>query len=159
MDEAARSVRWQPRNPDYERVVRETFDCQNAMKLIGASVAAVAPGFVEIRLPFSDQITQQHKVLHGGVVGMVLDSACAFATLTLLPPDATGFTVEYKVNLLEPARGEELVARGHVTKPGRTLTVTSGEAFAVSGGEERLVAVALETVFHFQQRPDEAPAG
>lgn len=151
------AVRWEPRNPDFERVVRETFACQNAMKLIGASVAAVEPGFVEIRLPFRDEITQQHKVLHGGVVGMVLDSACAFSTLTLLPAGATGFTVEYKVNMLDPARGEELVARGRVTKMGRTLAVTSGEAHVVADGQERLVAVALETVFHFQ--PDAGRPG
>lgn len=153
MHDPDRQTRWQPLNPDYERLVRETFDQQNAMKLIGATMTEVGPGFVEIRLPFRDEITQQHKVLHGGVLAMMLDCACAFACGTLLPASETGFTVEFKVNLLEPARGEALATRGRVVRHGRTLTVTSADAYSLADGEERLVAVALETVYHFEAPP------
>ena len=141
--------RWEARDPDYERVIRETFAAQRAMAYIGARMETVRPGFVEIVLPCRPELSQQHSVLHGGVVGMVVDSACAFAAATLFPPRTTGFSSEYKINFLAPAQGDHLVGRGWVVKPGRTLTVAMAEAYAVLEGQEQLAATALSSIVHF----------
>lgn len=139
-------ARWEARNPDYERAVRDTFAEQRAMALIGASITRVEPGFVEIELPFRDDLVQQHGILHGGVVGMVADSACAFAAMSVMPAEATGFTVEYKINMLRAAQGERILARGEAVSAGRTLAVARADVYAEQGGEEKLVATALETL-------------
>jgi uncharacterized protein (TIGR00369 family) len=144
-----RTIDWKERDPGFRSAVREAFAGQKAMALIGASLTAVEPGFVEIRLPFRDELTQQHGALHGGVVGMIVDAACAFAAATLFPPGATGSSVEYKVNFLAPARGETVIARGWVVRPGRTVTVAIGEAYSVSDGREQLVATMLESILQF----------
>jgi uncharacterized protein (TIGR00369 family) len=142
-------LQWKAKNPDYERAVRETFARQTAMALIGATLEVAEPGFIEIRLPNRPDIRQQHGVVHGGVVGMVVDSACAFTAVTVLPPNMTGFSVEYKINFLAPASGELVVARAWVLRTGRSLTVARGEAYAVTNGSEQLVAAAMETILHF----------
>jgi uncharacterized protein (TIGR00369 family) len=141
---------WEPRNADYSSVVRETFAAQPAMALIGARLAAVLPGEVHVEVPFQPSVTQQHSVFHGGVIGMAVDSACAFAALTLLAPGASGFTVEYKINFLSPASGQRLLAVGRVVKAGRSLTVAAGEGYSVTGDERVLVASAIETLLHFE---------
>jgi uncharacterized protein (TIGR00369 family) len=128
------------------------------MEYVGARLARVEPGFVEIHLPFRPELTQQHGVIHGGVVSMIVDSACGFAGLTLFPANTSILTVEYKINLLAPARGDALLARGWVARAGRTLTVCRGEAYAVTGGEEKLIATALETLIQLEGRPD-IPSG
>jgi uncharacterized protein (TIGR00369 family) len=143
---------WEPRNPDYRATVHRVFAEQRAMALIGARLSQVRPGFVEIRLSHREEVTQQHGAIHGGVVGMAVDSACAFAALSLLPSQETGFTIEYKINFLAPAMGDEIVARGWVVRVGRTLAVARGEAHVLAGGEEQLVATALETLLHFPAR-------
>jgi uncharacterized protein (TIGR00369 family) len=148
MDEP-RQTDWQPRDPDYERAVRDVFAAQRAMALIGARLTVVGPGFVEIRVRCREDLTQQHMILHGGIVGMVVDSACAFAAATLFPVGTTGFSLEYKINFLAPARGDELVARGRVVRPGRTVTVSGADAYSVQDGREQLAATALESVVHF----------
>ncbi len=140
---------WEARDPDYERVIRETFAAQRAMAFIGARLETVQPGDVGIVLPCRPVLSQQHGVLHGGVVGMIVDGACAFAAATLFPPRTTGFSSEYKINFLAPAQGDRLVARGRVVRPGRTLTVAMAEAYAVREGEEHLAATALGSVLHF----------
>ncbi len=99
-----------------------------------------------MELPFRDDLTQQHGFLHAGVVAAIIDSACGYAALTLMPPDAAVLTSEYKVNLLSPAAGDAIIARGRVLKAGRTLIVTRGDAFALKGGEEKLVATMLATM-------------
>ncbi len=136
----------EPQDPAFERRVRESFARQRAMATLGARLARVAPGEVEIELPFRAELTQQHGFLHAGVVTAVVDSACGYAALTLMPAGAAVLTAEYKVNLLAPADGERFLARGRVLRAGRTLTVCSGEVFAARGGEERQVAVMLATM-------------
>ena len=122
------------------------------MGLVGASLTAVEPGFVEIELPYRDEVTQQHGFVHGGIVGLLLDNACTFSVFTLLPPEDTGLTVEYKINLVAPAgAGSTLVARGWVTSFGRTLAVTSGEAHSVTAGRQRLTATAQGTVMRLRK--------
>lgn len=148
----------QPRDPAWQERVRESFARQTIMKTIGASLVRVAPGEVEIELPFRDDLCQQHGFLHAGVVTALADSACGYAALSLMPPSAAVLTVEFKVNLLAPARGDRFVARGRVLRPGRTLTVCSADVLAVADGRERPVAAMLTTMMAVEERPD-VPAG
>ena len=100
------------------------------MRTIGAELSRVAPGEVEVVLPFRDTLLQQHGYLHGAVIAAIVDSACGYAARSLMPPGSTVLTVEYKVNFLAPADGDRIVARGQVLQPGRNLTVCYGEALA-----------------------------
>src|SRR5438552_11106050 len=118
-----------PADPHFAARIRASFGRQKAMALIGASLATVGPGAVEIALPFRDDLTQQKGYIHGGVIGMIADSAAGYAAYTLMPASASLVTVEYKLNLLAPALGS-LTARGEVVKPGRTLTVARAEVYA-----------------------------
>jgi uncharacterized protein (TIGR00369 family) len=140
-----------PSNPNFERRVRESFARQNLMKTIGATMTRVAPGEVEIELPFRDDLTQQHGYLHAGIVTSIVDSACGYAALSLLPENAEVLSVEYKINLLSPAKGERIIARGRVTRAGRNLTVCTGEAFAVSDGKEKIIATMLATMIAIRE--------
>jgi uncharacterized protein (TIGR00369 family) len=132
--------RFEPKDPDYADRVRASFERQDAMKTIGASLAAVEPGRVVIELPWARALTQQHGFLHAGMVATGLDSACGYAGFSLMPGGAAVLTIEYKINLLAPAQGERFRMEGVVVKPGRTVTVTEGKAWAVQGGREKLIA-------------------
>jgi uncharacterized protein (TIGR00369 family) len=122
------------------------------MTTIGAEMTHVTPGAVEIVLPFRADLTQQHGFLHAGIITTIVDSACGYAALSLMPPDTGVLTVEYKVNFLAPAAGERFFARGRVTKPGRTLTVCAGDIFAQQDGHERLIATMLTTMMAIRDR-------
>jgi uncharacterized protein (TIGR00369 family) len=126
------NARFQPVDPAFEARIRASFARQKAMALIGASLGAVAPGRVEVDLPFRDELTQQKGYVHGGILGMIADSACGYAAYSLMPASASLVTVEYKINLLAPGLGT-LVARGEVVKPGRTLTVARAEVYSEDG--------------------------
>jgi uncharacterized protein (TIGR00369 family) len=126
--------------PGYEAKVRASFARQRAMATIGAQLVKVGPGEIEIALPFREDLTQQTGALHAGVVAAVLDSACGYAALTLMPADADVVSVEFKLNLLAPAKGERIIARAKVKKAGRTLSVCDADGFAVVEGQEKLVA-------------------
>lgn len=126
--------------------VRESFEKQGLMRLLGAEVVGVGEGFREIEVPFSEGATQQERYFHGAAIGAIGDNAGGCAALTLAPPDREVLTVEYKVNFLAPACGEKLVARGEVVTAGRRLFVCKAEVSAVNGGEERACAVVLQTV-------------
>ena len=116
------------------------------MALLGASLVHVAPGEVDIELPCADQLKQQHGFIHAGAVASALDSACGYAASTLMDADAAVLSVEFKVNLLEPAVGDRLVARGRVVRAGRTITVCRAEAVAHSADGEALVALMTATI-------------
>jgi uncharacterized protein (TIGR00369 family) len=131
---------------EVEARVRRSFARQGYMATLGAEIVHVATGEVDIALPFSEQLTQQDGYLHAGVVAGVVDSACGYAALTTMDPDAEVLTVEFKINLLAPAAGERLVARGRVLRTGRTLTVCRGDAFAIDAGRERHVATLTTTM-------------
>jgi uncharacterized protein (TIGR00369 family) len=139
-------------DPEYEARVRASFDRQRLMRTIGASLTSVAPGEVAITLPFRDDLTQQHGFVHAGIVTTIVDNACGYAALSVMPPSTGVLTVEYKVNLLAPAVGTHLIARGRVTRPGRTIVVCSGDVQAVREGEEHLVAVMLATMMVVRDR-------
>jgi len=131
---------FEPRNPLFEARTRESFARQAAMRTLGASLAEVKPGQVVITLPWAEPLTQQHGFLHAGMVATALDSACGYAGFTLMAEDAAVLTIEFKINLLAPAQGERFRMVGTVIKPGRTVTVCEGQAFAIEGGREKLVA-------------------
>lgn len=122
------------------------------MATLGARLEHVSAGEVVIRLPFRDDLTQQHGFLHAGAVTAVVDSACGYAALTLMAPDAAVLSVEFKINLLAPAAGTEFLARGRVLRAGRTLTVCTGEVRAVRDGAETVVAVIQATMMAVRDR-------
>jgi uncharacterized protein (TIGR00369 family) len=132
----------------FEQKVRESFGRQAFMATIGAHLVSVAPGAVEIRLPFGRHLTQQNDFLHAGVITCILDSACGYAALSVAPERAEVLSVEFKVNLLAPAVGESFIARAQVKRAGRTLTVCTADAFAQNQGNEKLVATMQATIMN-----------
>jgi uncharacterized protein (TIGR00369 family) len=130
-----------PADLSIERRVRESFARQQAMATIGATMAAVRLGEVEIVLPYSKALTQQHGFIHAGNIAMIADTACGYAALSMMPDDAAVLTTEFKLNLLSPAKGERLIALGRVVRPGRRLIVCLGEVFAEDGATRKQVAL------------------
>lgn len=143
---------FQPLDPAFASRVRQSFARQRLLATMGATLERVEPGEVEIRLPFREDLTQQHGFLHAGAITSVVDTACGYAALTLMPPGAAVLSVEFKVNLLAPGKGDAVVARGRVLRAGRTLTTCTGDVFAVEGGEERLVLTMLATMMAVRGR-------
>jgi uncharacterized protein (TIGR00369 family) len=139
---------------DFEARVRASFARQRVMGTIGAALTRVEAGAVEVALPYRIDLTQQHGFVHAGVVATILDSACGYAAFSLMPADVAVLTVEYKINLLRPAKGERLVARARVVRAGKTLTVCAGDAYAQAGDSEGVVATMLATVMAVPQRDD-----
>ena len=134
------------KDPQFESRVRESFGRQQMMHTIGAEIAAVSPGLVSIKMPCAEKIGQQHGFVHGGAVATIADSACGYAALSLMPPGVGVLTVEFKINFIAPAAGDELLAVGRVEKPGRSLMVCSGEVFAMNGADKRKVAMIVATM-------------
>jgi len=133
-------------DPEYTRRVQDSFARQGLMKLLGAKLVGLEPGTAEIRVSFRPELTQQHQYFHAGVTGAIADSACGYAAYTLMPADSSVLTVEYKINLLAPAEGDELIARAHVVRSGKTLKICSAEVFVRKDGAESQCATMLSTV-------------
>lgn len=138
---------------DIERLVRESFGRQTIMATLGATLESVSEGRVTITLPYAAHICQQHGFLHAGVVSTIADSACGYAGLTVMPQGSAVLTVEFKINLLAPARGERFVAEGCVVKAGRTLVVTQGEVTALDTDRRVTVAVITATLMRLPAQP------
>lgn len=143
---AAPIPQFTPLDPDFAARVRGSFERQAAMRTVGASLTRVEPGYADIYLPYREDLTQQHGFIHGGITGMIADSACGYAGYSMMPADASVLTVEYKINMLAPATGDALIARGRVLKPGRSLVITQCDVYAVKDNEEKLCAVMLQTL-------------
>jgi uncharacterized protein (TIGR00369 family) len=139
-----------PADPAFEQRCRDSFSRQKAMALIGATLAVVEPGYVEVQLPFRDDLTQQKGYVHGGILGMIADTACGYSAFSLMPAGCSLVTVEYKINILSPARGS-LLAKGQVVKPGRTLTIARAEVYAEGG---KHVASMQQTLMMLANTPD-----
>jgi uncharacterized protein (TIGR00369 family) len=133
--------------------VRASFARQAAMATIGAEIVHLARGEVHLRMPAKPELTQQHGFVHAGILTTLADSACGYAAFTLMPPDAGVVAVEFKVNLVSPAKGDEIVAKAAVKKAGRTLTLVTADVFAIAGREQRLVAVMQGTMMTLLDRP------
>ncbi len=140
--------------PDFVERVHASFERQHAMQLIQARLALVEQGVTEIHLPHWQGIEQQHGFIHGGVVGMIADSAAGYAAMTMIPASASVLTVEFKMNLLAPADGEQLIARGQIVRAGRTLIVTKAEVLALKAGKTSLCALMQQTIMVMQGKAE-----
>lgn len=137
----------QPRNPAFAEEIKQSFAKQTIMGLIGAELSRVEPGVIEITLPYRADLAQQHGYLHAGIVTTIADSACGYAAYSLMPPKSEVLSVEFKVNLLRPAKGEKFLAVAEVVKAGKTLTVVRADVFGVDReGQRELVATMLGTM-------------
>ena len=143
-----------PRDASYESRVRDSFARQALMRTIGAELARVEPGRVEIALPYRADLTQQHGYLHAGVTSAIADSAGGYAGYSLFPAGSSVLTVEFKINLLAPAAGERFIALGEVMKPGRTLTICRLEVSAIEGEQRTLIALGQQTLICLEGVPD-----
>jgi uncharacterized protein (TIGR00369 family) len=135
-----------PKDPAFEARVRESFSRQAHMTTLGARIVRLAPGEMDLALPFDARFCQQNGFMHAGAIASVADSANGYAAYTLAPPDTDVLAVEFKINLLAPARGSEFLACGRVLRPGRTLTVCQADVFAIEAGEKTLIATMLSTI-------------
>ena len=137
---------------DNEARVRASFAKQGFMGTLGATMCNVAPGLVEIAIRPGAAISQQHGFVHAGAVSAIADTAAGYAALTLMPPNRGVLTTEFKINLLAPAQGDRILARGRVVKSGRTLTIAQTEVFSESGGQEKLIALLTATLMAMEGR-------
>lgn len=141
------SVTFEPRDPDWKARCLASFEKQAICKTLGIELAAAEPGFCEMRLPFRADLTQQHGFFHAGMVSTLADNAGGFAAYTLMPPGAEVLAVEFKINLMSPAKGDVMIARARVVKPGRTLVITQVEVSMLVDGAEKDCALMQQTAF------------
>jgi len=140
------SQHFSPLDPDYRARVEASFSRQRVMETLGVRIAELRPGRIVLEMPYAVEFTQQHGFLHAGIVATALDSACGYAGFSLMAKEAAVLTVEFKTNLLAPAKGRRFVFIGEVLKPGRTLTVAEAKAFAIEGQNEKLIASMTATL-------------
>jgi uncharacterized protein (TIGR00369 family) len=143
-----------PAFPGWDARVRDSFDRQGAMALIGAGIADIAPGYCAIEMKPRPEVSQQHGYVHAGILATLVDSAGGYAAFTLFAEDSSVLTVEYKLNVLAPAQGERIVAEGFVVKSGRTLAITRGEVHAEQGDGRTLVAIMQQTLMVMRGKAD-----
>ena len=139
---------------DFADRITRSFARQPAMQLIGAELTRVEHGTVEIELPFDEKLTQQHGFLHAGIISAALDTACGYAAYSVIDADASILTIEFKVNLMSPGRGERFLFRGEVTKPGSNIIVADGRGYAISDGPAKLIASMTGTMMVVRGRED-----
>jgi uncharacterized protein (TIGR00369 family) len=142
------------RDTEYQRRVRDSFERQGLMRHLGAELVSLEPGGAVIRVPFRGELTQQHGYFHAGVMGAIADSACGYAAYTLMAAEDSVLTVEYKINLLAPADGEELIARARVVRSGKTLKICSADVFVRKDGTEKHCAMVLATIMCMAGKAD-----
>jgi uncharacterized protein (TIGR00369 family) len=140
------------KDPLFESRVRASFERQHFMATIGARLLRVEPGEVDVEIAMRDDLVQQHGFLHAGVLASAADSACGYAALSLMPAGAAVLSIEFKTNLLAPATGDRIVARGRVIRAGRTVTVCWADVTAYTADRERLVATMVGTMMTVRDR-------
>src|ERR1700743_3938156 len=133
-------ARFDPKDADFEPRVRTSFARQTAMATLGIEITNVDAGEVELRMPYAAAYAQQHGFIHAGIITTALDTACGYAAFSLMPDDAAVLTVEFKTNLIAPARGDYFLFRAVVVKPARTITICDAQAFGAEDGKEKLIA-------------------
>ena len=143
---------FEPQHAEYTAAVNASFAKQGLMRALGVELARVEAGLCELRVPFSEAVSQQHDYFHGALIAATLDSAGGYAALTLMPPESEVLTAEYKVNFVAAAQGEELIARGRVVSTGHRITVTEAQAFCLQGGVATLCAVMLQSLVRVKKR-------
>lgn len=144
-----------PSDPEFAERVRESFGRQTLMETLGVRIESIAPGRVEMSMPYDRRFTQQHGFTHAGITSAVLDSACGYAAFSLMPAEAGILTVEFKINLLAPAKGERFRYVGRVVKPGRTITAVEGTAYGCLADQtEKRIATMASTMMAVYGRDD-----
>lgn len=143
---------FQVQDPDYDARVRRNFANQKAMATLGVTLTRVDPGTLELQMAYDERYSQQNGFLHAGAISAALDTACGLASYTLMPAQADILTVEFKINMLAPAKGQTFRFVGNVVKPGRTLVIAEGRAFANNDGSEKLIATMSATMMTMRQR-------
>jgi uncharacterized protein (TIGR00369 family) len=144
--------RFEAKNPDYLQVATATFERQQAMRTLGIAIVRIEAGEVDLSMPYAADWSQQNGFVHAGIITAALDTACGIAAFTLMPSGSDVLTVEFKTNLLAPAKGERFAFRARVIKPGRTLTICEARAFALAGGVETLIATMTGTLMAMTPR-------
>jgi uncharacterized protein (TIGR00369 family) len=142
---------FQPRDPNFKQKVQDSFEQQQFMDHIGAQLTDVRPGYCEIRGPFQDSLTQHNGFFHAGVISTIADNAAGYAAYSLMDENASVLTVEIKLNLLSPGKGDMLIGRGSVLKSGKTLTICRSDLFVVQNGEEKLCAAGQSTLIQLKE--------
>jgi uncharacterized protein (TIGR00369 family) len=137
---------FQPPDPNFDQRVRDSFARQKAMATLGIAIERLSPGEIELGMAYAEAYTQQHGFMHAGIMTAALDSACGYAAFSLMPANAEVLTVEFKTNLLAPARGSRFAFRARVVRPGRTLTFCEAQAYAFADDGEKLVATMTGTL-------------
>ena len=132
-------------NTRFRETVQESFARQGLMKALGGRLRRIDPGVVEIELPYSDAVTQQHGYFHAAAVAAIADNAGGYAALTLMRSDEEIVAAEFKINFVRPAVGHLLVAEAEVVRLGRTLVVSQATVRAIDGDSAKTVAIMLQT--------------
>ena len=130
--------------------ITDSFNSQGLMSTLGAQIVSINDGEVQIELPFSTKLSQQHGYLHAGAITSIVDSACGYAALTKAPAEHEVVTAEFKINLMRPAIGERFLAIGRVVNSGKLLTVCTGEVQAFSGTDFKVIAVMQATIVNIR---------
>lgn len=137
---------------DYRQRIEKSFKRQGVVQAIRADLSRIEHRLVEIELPFHPKLTQQHGILHAGVIAAALDTACTYAAYTIIAPESSLLTIEFKVNLMSPGRGERFLFRGEITKPGSNIIVADGRAYALTDGPAKLIASMTGTMMVMKDR-------
>ncbi len=143
---AAAQQNFSVKDPDFEARGRTSFARQPMMTTLGVTLERVEPGLAEMAMPYAPHILQQHGFVHAGALSALVDNACGFAAMTLMPKGTGVLTVEFKMNLMSPGKGERFIGVGRVIRPGKTIMVTLGECFAEEAGERKLIAMMTATM-------------
>ncbi|MBI3134026.1 MAG: PaaI family thioesterase [Bacteroidetes bacterium] len=147
-------IQFTPKDPDFEKRVQDSFARQKFMTFIHARLNKIEPGFCEIEIPFSENISQQHGFFHAGIIGTVADNAAGYAAYSLMSKTSSILTVEFKLNLISPADGELLIGNAHVLKYGRTLTICRSDVYSVKNGIRKLCAASQSTLIELPEHND-----
>lgn len=146
---------FKPKSKNFKKKVEESFERQKFMSFINAKLVDVKPGYCEIQVPYHSNLTQQHDFFHAGIVGTIADNAAGYAAFSLMAENSSVLTVEYKINLVAPAKGEFLLGKAKVIKNGRTLTICQSEVFACEKKTQKLCAIAQVTIMDMTETIDE----
>ena len=144
-------MKFEPKDENFVEKVQSSFAAQSMMKFIGAEITRIEAGAVDIQIPYQKDLTQQNGFIHAGIITTIADSACGYAAFSLMPKGVNVLSVEFKVNLLSPAIGDEFLAEARVLRAGKTLTIVQGDVFAIKDSQRKHVAIMLATMMCLQK--------
>ncbi len=147
-------MNFKPKFTDYRKKIEASFQRQKFMELIHAKLIDVKPGYCEIQIPYHSTLTQQHGFFHAGIISTIADNAAGYAGFSLMEERSSVLTVEFKLNLMSPGDGDLLIAKAHVLKNGRTLTICRSDVFIRQNGIEKLCAASQTTLIELKNQSD-----